>query len=50
MGDAFIGEIRMFAGMFAPQDWALCDGSLYPIAYYEALYSLIGATYIARSR
>lgn len=43
--DAYTGEIRMFAGNFAPQNWALCDGSLLPIANYDVLYSLIGTTY-----
>ncbi len=43
--DPYIGEIRMFAGNFAPADWALCDGSLLPISQYDALFSLIGTTY-----
>ena len=43
--DAFVGEIRMFAGAFAPIDWAFCDGSLYPISYSETLYALIGNTF-----
>jgi microcystin-dependent protein len=46
----FIGEIRIFAGNFAPLDWAFCDGSLLPIAQYDALYSLIGTTYGGRRR
>lgn len=45
MSDSYLGEIRMFAGNFAPLDWAFCDGSLLPIAQYSALYSLIGTTY-----
>ncbi len=45
MADAFVGEIRMFGGNFAPMGWALCDGRLLPIAQYEALFSLIGNTY-----
>jgi len=43
--DAFIGEIRLFAGNYAPQDWALCDGSLLRIADYNTLYALLGTTY-----
>lgn len=43
--DAYIGEIRIFSGNFAPQDWAFCDGSLLAISQYEALYSLVGTTY-----
>lgn len=45
MADAYIGEIRAFAGQYAPQNWALCNGSTIPINGNEALYSLIGTTY-----
>lgn len=45
MSDAYIGEIRMFGGTYAPVGWALCDGQLLPIAQYETLYALIGTTY-----
>lgn len=45
MADPFVGEIRMFASSFAPMGWAFCDGSLLPIAQFEALYNLIGTTY-----
>jgi microcystin-dependent protein len=45
MSQPFIGEIRMFGGNFAPQGWALCDGSLLPISEYDVLYTLIGTTY-----
>jgi microcystin-dependent protein len=41
----FIGEIRMFAGNFAPVDWMFCEGQLLPISENEALFSLIGTTY-----
>jgi microcystin-dependent protein len=40
-----IGDIRMFAGNYAPTDWAICDGSLLQISDYTELYSLIGTTY-----
>ena len=40
-----IGEIRMFAGTFAPRGWAICDGSLIPIAQNTALFSILGTTY-----
>ena len=43
--DPYIGEVRLFAGNFAPQGWALCDGSLLPVSEYETLYTLIGSTY-----
>lgn len=40
-----LGEIRMFAGNFAPAGWAFCDGSLLSIAQNEPLFTLIGTTY-----
>jgi microcystin-dependent protein len=43
--DGFIGEIRMFAGNFAPRDWAFCDGQLLAISQNTALYSLVGTIY-----
>jgi microcystin-dependent protein len=43
--EPYVGDIRMFAGNFAPQGWALCDGSLLSIAQYEVLFVLIGTTY-----
>lgn len=43
--DPFIGEIRLFAGSYAPQDWAICDGRLLSVNDYQALYALIGTTY-----
>ncbi|TWF39863.1 microcystin-dependent protein [Chitinophaga polysaccharea] len=42
---AFVGEIRMFAGTFAPAGWAICDGSLIPISENDTLFNLIGTTY-----
>ncbi|SIT13092.1 Microcystin-dependent protein [Roseivivax lentus] len=45
MSDPFIAEIRIFAGNFAPRNWAFCDGQLLPIANNTALFSLIGTTY-----
>ncbi|MCP1728644.1 microcystin-dependent protein [Natronospira proteinivora] len=43
--DQFVGEIRMFAGDFAPDGWLICDGQLLPIAQYEVLFVLLGTTY-----
>lgn len=40
-----IGEIRMFAGNFAPLAWAFCQGQLLPIAQNTALFSILGTTY-----
>jgi microcystin-dependent protein len=45
MSDQFIGEIRMFAGNFAPFGWAFCDGQLMAISQNTALFSLLGTTY-----
>ena len=45
MSDPFIGEIRMFAGPFAPRSWAFCDGQLLTIAQNQELFSLFGTTY-----
>ncbi len=43
--DAMIGEVRMFAGNFAPRGWAFCHGQLLPIAQNTALFSLLGTTF-----
>ena len=43
--EGFIGEIRIFAGNFAPNWWAFCNGQILPIAQYQALFSLIGNAY-----
>lgn len=45
MSDQFIGEIRMFAGNFAPVGWAFCNGQLLAIESNTALFSLIGTYY-----
>lgn len=45
MAEAYIGEIRMFAGNFAPQGWELCWGQSLLISQYDVLFSLIGTTY-----
>jgi microcystin-dependent protein len=45
MSEAYVGEIRVFAGNFAPLGWALCDGALLPIADNQVLFTLIGTTY-----
>lgn len=41
----FIGEISMFAGNFAPRNWAFCDGTLLSVSQYTALFSILGTTY-----
>ncbi len=45
MSNPYIGEIRMFAGNFAPNGWAFCSGQLLAIAEYDVLFNLIGTTY-----
>lgn len=45
MSSPFIGEIRMFAGNFAPVGWSFCNGALIPISQNDALFNLIGTTY-----
>ena len=45
MAQPFVGEIRMFAGNFAPAGWLFCDGQLLPISENETLFQLIGTTY-----
>ena len=43
--EPFIGEIRIFAGNFAPRNWAFCDGQLLSIAQNSALFSILGTIY-----
>lgn len=45
MSNPYLGEIRLFAGNFAPVGWHACDGTLLPISGNEALFSLLGTTY-----
>lgn len=45
MSDAYLGEIRLFGGNFAPVHWQFCDGQLLSISQYEGLFSLLGAVY-----
>jgi microcystin-dependent protein len=45
MSDAYTGEIRIFAGNYAPYNWAFCNGQLLPISQNTALFSLLGVQY-----
>jgi microcystin-dependent protein len=45
MAQPCVGEIRIFAGSFAPVGWAACNGQLLPISENETLFQLIGTTY-----
>ncbi|WP_371345955.1 phage tail protein [Ancylobacter sp. IITR112] len=44
--EPFTGEIRLFSiANYVPQYWKECDGSLLPVAEYQALFNIIGITY-----
>jgi microcystin-dependent protein len=45
MAQPFVGEVRIFAGNFAPAGWMFCEGQLLPISENETLFNLIGTTY-----
>jgi microcystin-dependent protein len=45
LSEPYVGEIRIFAGNFAPAGWMFCEGQLLPISEYETLFNLIGTTY-----
>jgi microcystin-dependent protein len=45
MAEPFVGEVRLFAGNFAPQGWAFCDGQLLSIADNDVLFALVGTLY-----
>lgn len=45
MSEPFVGEIRMFAGNFAPRGWAYCDGQLLAVSENDTLFSLLGTIY-----
>lgn len=45
MAQPYVGEIRMFAGNFAPAGWMFCEGQILPISENETLFQLIGTTY-----
>ena len=45
MSEPYVGEIRMFAGNFAPRGWSFCDGQLLSVSQNDALFSLLGTIY-----
>lgn len=45
VSEAYVGEIRMFSGTFAPMGWLLCQGQLLSIAENDVLFSLLGTTF-----
>lgn len=45
MSDAYLGEIRIFAGNFPPRGWAFCNGQLLSVQQFTALFSIISTRY-----
>ncbi len=45
MDESVMGEIRIFAADFAPEEWLYCNGNELPINKYQALFSILGTTY-----
>jgi microcystin-dependent protein len=43
--EPYLGEIRMFAGIFPPRGWAFCDGQMLAVSQHDALFSLLGTIY-----
>ncbi|MGV3629824.1 MAG: phage tail protein [Bacteroidota bacterium] len=43
--DEYMAIVKLFAGNFAPKNWAFCNGQLLPVNQYQALFSLLGTTY-----
>ncbi|WCT11939.1 phage tail protein [Mucilaginibacter jinjuensis] len=40
-----LGEIRVFGGNYAPNNYVICDGRLLQISQYQGLYALLGTLY-----
>lgn len=45
MSTPYLGEVYLFAGNFAPRNYAYCSGQILPISQYTALFSLLGTYY-----
>jgi microcystin-dependent protein len=45
MAEPFLGQIMIFAGNYAPNGWAMCQGQTMSISQYTALFSLLGTMY-----
>lgn len=43
--EPMLASVMIFAGNFAPRNWAFCDGQLLPISSNSALFSLLGTIY-----
>jgi len=44
-GVGSLGEVSLFAGNYAPDGYAFCNGQMLPIAQNQALFNLVGTTY-----
>lgn len=45
MAEQYLGEIRIFAGYYAPRDWGFCDGQIISVTDNQALASLLNSIY-----
>jgi microcystin-dependent protein len=43
--DCFLGEVRMFAGNYEPENWRFTDGRLLPIVDNQGLFAILGTTF-----
>ena len=49
-GLIYIGEVKMYGGNYAPQQFAICDGRIIQSHQDQALFSLLGDTYGGNGR
>jgi microcystin-dependent protein len=45
MNGGIIGSVTLFAGNFAPKNFAFCQGQLMSISQYTALFSILGTNF-----
>jgi microcystin-dependent protein len=43
--DGYTGTVLLFAGNYAPQNWASCEGQVLPIEQNQVLFSIIGSQF-----
>lgn len=43
--EGYIGEVRLFAGNFAPRAWMFCQGQQMSISEWTVVYAIIGTMY-----
>jgi len=43
--EEYIGNIKLFAGIYCPQYYMYCDGQTLSIQQYTALFSILGTQY-----